>query len=94
MSSGIVFPHAHQALQITRKTRRPDSRKWATEVVYDVTYDEDRSQIRTSTGPRAMGSLRNLAISLLRVNGVTNIAQALRHHAWDPLRPVALLLTS
>lgn len=60
----------------------------------DVTFDEDRSQIRTGSGPRAMASLRNLVISMLRINGATNIAQATRHHAWDPTRPVRLLLTS
>jgi len=49
--------------------------------VRDVTFDEDRSQIRTGTGPRAMASLRNLAVSVLRTDGVTNIAQAIRHHA-------------
>jgi predicted transposase YbfD/YdcC len=62
--------------------------------VRDVTYDEDRSQNRTGTGPRTMASLRNLAVSLLRIDGATNIAQAIRHHAWDPLRPIKLLLTS
>ncbi|MFF1651301.1 hypothetical protein [Streptomyces sp. NPDC058240] len=40
-----------------------------------------------------MASLRNLAISMLRLHGATNIAQALRHHAWDPHHPVQLLLT-
>lgn len=127
VSAGIVFPHARQAIQITRKTRRLDSTKWTTEIAYavtsltaeqtttrdlatwvrshwcienrlhwvrDVTLDEDRSQIRTANGPRVMASLRNLAISILRLDGATNIAQALRHHAWDPLRPVKLLLTS
>ena len=62
--------------------------------VRDVTFDEDRSQVRTGNGPRVMASLRNLAISLLRLAGASNIAQALRHHSWDPLRPVELLLTS
>jgi hypothetical protein len=84
-----VFPHARQAIQITRKTRRLNSKKWTTEVAYaitsltteqatatelatwlrghwaienrlrwvrDVIYDEDRSQIRIPTGPRAMAS--------------------------------------
>ncbi|MDQ3764375.1 MAG: transposase [Actinomycetota bacterium] len=84
VATGIVFPHARQAIQIIRKTRRLDGTKWTTEVVYaitslaaeqataaelaawvrghwaienrlhwvrDVTYDEDRSQVRTSTGP-------------------------------------------
>jgi hypothetical protein len=41
-----------------------------------------------------MASLRNLTISILRLIGVNNIAQALRHHAWNPLWPVELLLTS
>jgi hypothetical protein len=62
--------------------------------VREVTFDEDRSQVRTGTGPRAMASLRNLVINMLRVDGATNIAQATRHHAWDPNRPLKLLLTS
>ncbi|MGH3949956.1 MAG: transposase, partial [Pseudonocardiaceae bacterium] len=61
--------------------------------VRDVTYGEDASLVRTGNGPRAMASLRNLAISMLRLAGATNIAHALRHQAWDPLRPVKLLLT-
>ncbi|MFE7568425.1 hypothetical protein ACFU76_15905 [Streptomyces sp. NPDC057539] len=40
-----------------------------------------------------MASLCNLAISMLRLHDATNIAQALRHHAGDPHRPVQLLLT-
>lgn len=127
--TGIVFPHARQALQITRKTRRinASNTKWTTvETVYavtslaadqarpadlaawvrghwtvetrlhwvrDVTLDEDRSQVRTGNAPRTMVSIRNLAISMLRTSGVTNIARGLRHHAWDPVRPVKLLLT-
>jgi predicted transposase YbfD/YdcC len=126
VSTGILFPHARQAIQITRKTRKLKSKKWTTEVAYavtsltaeharpaelatwvrghwcienrlhwvrDVTLDEDRSQIRTGNGPRIMASLRNLVISMLRLDGATNIAQALRHHAWDPLRPIKLLQT-
>jgi predicted transposase YbfD/YdcC len=126
VTTGILFPHARQAIQITRKTRRLDATKWTTEVAYavtslaaeqttpnqlatwvrghwhienrlhwvrDVTFDEDRSQIRSGNGPRVMASLRNLVINILRINGTTNIAQALRHHAWDPLRPVTVLTT-
>jgi predicted transposase YbfD/YdcC len=125
VTTGILFPHARQAIQITRKTRRLDSTTWTTEVAYavtslaaeqatttqlatwvrghwrienrlhwvrDVTFDEDRSQIRSGNGPRVMASLRNLVISILRINGTTNIAQALRHHAWDPLRPLTVLM--
>jgi len=46
--------------------------------VRDVTYDEDRSQVRKGNGPRVMASLRNTAISLLRLAGATNIASATR----------------
>ena len=59
--------------------------------VRDVTYDEDRSQIRTGTGPQVMAALRNAAIGALRLTGVTNIAAATRHHARDTNRPLALL---
>ncbi|WP_371812664.1 ISAs1 family transposase [Saccharopolyspora sp. ASAGF58] len=61
--------------------------------VRDVTYDEDRSQIRTGHAPQVMASLRNTAISLLRLAGHTNIAAACRHHARDFNRPIELLLT-
>jgi predicted transposase YbfD/YdcC len=37
VATGIVFPHARQAIQITRKTRRPKSMKWTIEVAYAVT---------------------------------------------------------
>jgi predicted transposase YbfD/YdcC len=59
--------------------------------VRDVTYGEDRSQIRTGTGPHVMAVLRNAAISALRAAGATNIAAANRHHARDSSRPLALL---
>jgi hypothetical protein len=49
------------------------------------------SQVRTGAGPQVMATLRNLAISLHRLAGVTNIAAALRHHARDTLRPLQLL---
>jgi predicted transposase YbfD/YdcC len=61
--------------------------------VRDVTFDEDRSRVRTGSAPHVMATLRNLAISLLRLAGSTNIAHALRHHAADNRRPLALLAT-
>lgn len=61
--------------------------------VRDVTFDEDRSQIRTGHGPQVMATLRSTVISLLRLAGSDNIAKALRHHARDPKRPLTLLLT-
>lgn len=46
--------------------------------VRDVTFDEDRSQIRIQGGPRVFATLRNLPISLLRLVGWDNIAAGLR----------------
>jgi len=62
--------------------------------VRDVTYQEDRSLVRTGNAPRVMASLRSLAISLLRLAGQTNIAAANRHHARDPQRTLQLLQTA
>jgi predicted transposase YbfD/YdcC len=59
--------------------------------VRDVTYQEDKSLVRTGNAPRVMASLRSLAISLLRLDGQTNIAAANRHHARDPQRTLQLL---
>jgi len=41
-----------------------------------------------------MASLRNLAISLLRLGGHANIAAANRHHARDPQRTLTPLQTA
>jgi len=60
--------------------------------IRDVDYDEDRSQIRTGNGPRVMAALRNLAITILRLAGVVNIAAALRHHARRPHRPLQTIM--
>lgn len=46
--------------------------------VRDVTFDEDRSQIRTGSEPRVFASIRNLTISLLNLHGFKNIAAGLR----------------
>jgi predicted transposase YbfD/YdcC len=62
--------------------------------VRDVTYQEDNSLVRTRNAPRVMASLRSLAISLLRLDGHTNIAAANRHHARDPQRTLQLLQTA
>jgi len=59
--------------------------------VRDFCFDEDRSQVRTGSGPHAMASLRNLAISALRLSGHNNIAAGLRWTARDPSRSLTLL---
>lgn len=59
--------------------------------VRDVTFDEDRCRIRKGKGAQVMASLRNLALSVLRMAGAHNIAQALRCCSWNPNYPLRLI---
>jgi predicted transposase YbfD/YdcC len=60
--------------------------------VRDLDFDEDRSQVRTASGPRVMASLRNLVITILRITGTASIAAALRYHARQPSRPLQTIM--
>ena len=62
--------------------------------VRDVTYQEDKSLVRIGNAPRMVASLRSLAISLLRLDGHTNLASANRHHARGPQRTLKPLETT
>ncbi len=59
--------------------------------VRDMAYDEDRSQVRRHGRPHAMATLRNVAISLLRLAGAENIAAATRYLGRQRERPMRLL---
>jgi predicted transposase YbfD/YdcC len=59
--------------------------------VRDVTFDEDRSQVRCGNIPHVMAALRNTAIGLLRWAGHTNIAAACRQLAAQPAQVLALI---
>ena len=59
--------------------------------VRDVTFDEDRCQIRSGAAPQVMAALRNAVIGLFRGAGAPNIAAALRTHAAHPQRAIALV---
>lgn len=59
--------------------------------IRDVVFAEDHSQIRTGAGPTVMATLRNLAVSLHRLTGATNIAAACRHVSRHPNRVLPLL---
>jgi predicted transposase YbfD/YdcC len=59
---------------------------WGIEVLHwvrDVTFKEDSSTLRKGSAPRVLATLRNLAISLLRLFGYDNIAAGRRDVAWD-----------
>jgi hypothetical protein len=54
--------------------------------VRDVSFGEDASTARTGSLPRAMASLRNLAIRGATVGRPFQLAAALRHTGRDPAR--------
>ncbi len=67
---------------------------WTIEALHhirDVTYNEDRCRIPTSNGPRAMATLRNLAIGLLRLYQPGTVARANRVLVMNPHRLLALI---
>ncbi len=59
--------------------------------VRDVTFDEDRFQVRTGSAPQIMAALRNLTISVIRLAGETNIAAWARRSSpcWKRARDSA-----
>lgn len=61
--------------------------------VRDVTFEEDRSQMRSGAVPHTFAACRNLAIGLLRRSGVTSIAAALRTYAARPADAALLVLS-
>ena len=58
--------------------------------VRDVTFDEDRCQVRSGAAPQVLAARRNLVIALLRRRGARNIAAALRTCAGHPQQALAL----
>jgi predicted transposase YbfD/YdcC len=59
--------------------------------VRDVTFDEDRSQVRCGNIPQVMAALRNTVIGLMRWAGHTNIAAACRRFAAQPQAALHLI---
>lgn len=59
--------------------------------IRDVTFDEDRHQLRTGSAPQILAGLRNLAIGALRTAGRTKIAAGLRWVSRNPLRVLDIL---
>lgn len=62
--------------------------------VRDVTFDEDRSWVRSGSVPQVMAAFRNTAIGVLRIAGHPNIAAACRSYAARPAKLLPLLLNT
>ncbi|MBI4491865.1 MAG: ISAs1 family transposase [Chloroflexi bacterium] len=59
--------------------------------VREVTFDEDRSQVRVGSIPEVMAAFRNAVIGLLRATGHDRIASTCRRLAAHPWEALALL---
>ncbi len=59
--------------------------------VRDVTFDEDRSQVRKQSAPQAMAACRNAAIAIMRLTGCQNIAATTRTFAAKPKQAARLI---
>ncbi|HUY46393.1 MAG TPA: ISAs1 family transposase [Streptosporangiaceae bacterium] len=59
--------------------------------VRDRTFDEDRSQIRTGSSPQVMATIKNTAISILRLIGCPNIADGMEKLSRRPQHVLDLL---
>jgi predicted transposase YbfD/YdcC len=60
--------------------------------VRDVTFGEDRSQLRSGAAPQILAAFRNLAITLIHRSGSSDIAASRRAFAYHPRRASRLLL--
>jgi predicted transposase YbfD/YdcC len=61
--------------------------------VRDTAWHEDTQQIYTGSGPQTMATLRNLAVGLLRLNGVTEIKRTIEWIGRDQSRALPLMAT-
>jgi predicted transposase YbfD/YdcC len=72
--------------------------QWSIESLHwlrDTLYQEDKSRVRTRSGPRVMAALRNLAIGALRLAGRADVTEATRWAGRSMDRPFTILgLTS
>ena len=59
--------------------------------VRDVTFGEDASQVRVGSAPQVMAALRNMAVGLIRLSGLMNVAAARRLFAARPRLALKLL---
>ena len=62
--------------------------------VRDVTFNEDRSQMRCGAVPQTFAACRNLVIGLLRRSGAASIAATLRTYAARPADAALLVLAT
>jgi predicted transposase YbfD/YdcC len=85
----------HAATSLAAKRATPETLaalargRWAIEAVHwirDTAYREDHSTGCADDGSQVMATLRNMAVSLLRVAGITRIVRTLQAFSRDRTR--------
>ena len=87
--SSLSRPRADAALLITRWRDH-----WGIESLHwirDVTFGEDKCQVKLGHAPQNLAAFRNAAISLLRLGGYKEIAATLRDFSYRPLKLLSFL---
>ena len=59
--------------------------------VRDVTFCEDQCRVRKGSGPQAFAAIRNVAITLLRHLGFTNVVEGIEHFQDERAQAVTLV---
>lgn len=60
--------------------------------VRDVALGEDACRVRKGALPRVLAAFANLAISILRLLGRTNLRRSMHHFRMHPRKALAVLL--
>jgi predicted transposase YbfD/YdcC len=91
----LALTSAPPALYDPRALLNANRQHWGIENslhwVRDATMREDASKVRSGSAPRALATIRNLVLSVLRLAGATNIAKSLRNAARQPAHAITLL---
>ena len=86
-----LSPHRATARRLLKLSREHWGIENRLHWVRDVTFDEDRCQVRAGSAPQVLSTIRNTVIGLLRIAGNSNIAAALRRNAARPDIPLRLV---
>ena len=87
--SSLSRPRADAALLMTRWQGH-----WGIESLHwvrDVSFGEDKCQVKLGHAPQNLAAFRNAAISLLRLAGRKEIAATLRDFSYRPLKLLVFL---
>ena len=79
------------AAEISARTRRYQGTGNLGHRPRDTVWREDDQQAHHGNGPRAMATLRNLALGLHAIHDITKIKQTVQSIGRNPLRAVPLI---